>query len=317
MSSFFAKTLRNIALGLAAAAMPLLAASDDTESHFGRGLSQEIGFASSLSGEGPLRHEYRLRGVLNEPFWSIDSLGERHWLRDWIAAYGEIAISNLYFEGEMGMKFRPLGPIELGASYSALLFPYSTASFAVDSLEETWTERELSRRMNHDNDPGYIQIATCWLGLKTLWGRTLAEAHLAAMAVDVSEDSYSAVYHFRFDLPLKRGNKITEWLLRMEYAFGTGPRERSWTLGSTTRVLGLNTHWVPWYDFRPSSDEIAHVKSILWAGIPLPARLRLHAGFFYATHSFGGGEKLLDDNLGAQFRLIWNWGVNDYSVSDF
>ena len=28
MSSFFAKTLRNIALGLAAAAMPLLAASD-------------------------------------------------------------------------------------------------------------------------------------------------------------------------------------------------------------------------------------------------------------------------------------------------
>lgn len=315
MAAFSAKTLRNTLLALAAAVWTGHSAESGREYNFGRHLSQEIGLAAPLSGDGPVRNEYRLRAQVSEPFFSLDSVSRSHWLKDWIKIYGDVAVSTFYISGEMGMAVRPFGPFEFGGSYEATFFPYSTASFSIDSLGKTWREKELSRRLDHVNDPGYIQIAAGWFGLRERFGRTVAELRLGAMAVDVSEDSQTGVYHFGYELPLKRGNKITEWIFHMEHALGRGSWDRSLTIGSLTRILGLNSHWEPFPNPFPGAKGIAHVKSALWLGIPLPWNLRLDAGPVYSNHSQGGGRSFFDDRVGAMAKLRWNWSLNDFSRS--
>ena len=315
MSAISAKTIRNTLLALAAAVWTAHSAESGRDYNFGRHVSQEFGLVTPFSGDGVLRHEYRLHAQVTEPFFSLDSISESHWLADWIKIYGDVALSPLYVSGEMGMAVRPFGPFEFGGSYEATFFPYSTASFSIDSLGDTWNEKELKRRLAHDQDPGYIQIAACWFGLRGRFGRSIGEIRLGAMAVDVSEDSQTGVYHFGYELPLKRGNKITEWVLHMEHAFGSGSWDRSLTIGSMTRVLGLNSHWEPFPNPFPGAKGIANVRSALWLGIPLPHDFRLDVGTIYFNHSQGGGRSFLEDRIGGMAKLRWNWSFNDFSRS--
>ncbi|MBP5188817.1 MAG: hypothetical protein J6Z50_06780, partial [Fibrobacterales bacterium] len=73
--------------------------------------------------------------------------------------------------------------------------------------------------------------------------------------------------------------------------------------------------WEPFPNPFPDSKGIAHVKSAIWLGVPLPGNLRLDAGPVYSNHSQGGGRSFFDDRVGAMAKLRWNWSLNDFSRS--